>query len=726
MTPFPGRAARLALAVVIASATGLMLGTPAQGAPAAGSPPTGAVAPAATQPVVQVLSRTPEYPSSAVAQPMSITVQLSNPTTQTFSGLVVSLQRGSPIITEQALQDALTTPPDTNDVDIAPFPVSGELAPGQTRVLVLKTTTGYQTTSGDGGLCLAGCSGNDGVYPVDVSLQQASDGTELARAHTYIPSFATTPAGVGVSWIWPLIDRPHRGLTATQFTNDDLATSVSPGGRLYRALQVAVRVAGKVHLTLVVDPELIDELSVMAAPAGYTVRTPTGSRRGTGGPAAALWLAQLKTAAAGDQVALTGYADPDVDAIAAARLSWSTVLDPTAAARVRTVLGAADTDLAWPAGGAVTSAGLDSLVANGVTSVVLADTALPGALGDAQTPDAVSPLPSVSGSATAVVLSTPLQNTFATLSGPTSTTAGIPTLLAQIAVRATENPTQNHYLAIAPGRYVDPDPSVVVAAMTSVADAPWADTLTVAQAVGSVTPADRGALDTAVATGQLSADNLATLAATQAAVTTFSDCLGNDDAATLLGGYPAAIQRGESSYWRLNPIAGARFARALLNSVDALEGKVRVAQPANSSYTLASSDAPLFVTLENSLPVAVHVRVQVSPAAGERGFRASNVAVVTIPAATGNQPSRHTVKIPTKVERSGRFKIVVTLRTPNGAPLGQSVPLRVHSTALGAVALWITGIAFGVLVLALVIRALRRLVLHRRRVSGAPGATQPA
>ena len=64
----------------------------------------------------------------------------------------------------------------------------------------------------------------------------------------------------------------------TVFTDEQLAGEISPGGRLDRALQVAELVAGKVRLTLVVDPDLLDSLAVMASPSRLPGRSPAPAR----------------------------------------------------------------------------------------------------------------------------------------------------------------------------------------------------------------------------------------------------------------------------------------------------------------------------------------------------------------------------------------------------------------------------------------------------------------
>ena len=198
-------------------------------------------------------------------------------------------------------------------------------------------------------------------------------------------------------------------------------------------------------------------------------------------------------------------------------------------------------------------------------------------------------------------------------------------------------------------------------------------------------------------------------------VDSFRDCLSNADAATLLGGYASAIQRAQSSAWRVHPVSGRRYVARLAARIDTLRAGVRLVQPRNAQYTLASSDAPLYVTVENTLPTPVHIRIKVTPALGVQGFTTERIGVQTIPAARGKAASRKTVKVPAHVERSGRFQIRVTLQTPSGDALGPTVPLRVHSTALGAVALWITGSALVILVLAILMRIIRRFRAGPRR-----------
>ena len=701
------------LRVTLGVALALTLGLSGAGAIAtAGTIPTASTvaAPAASAavPTVSIVGISPEFPDAAdQKQQIQITVRISNHTAGTFSGLSLRIRRGYPINTEAGLQEAVTTPPATDNVVLAAVPLDAAvLAPGAS------VRQRISAGAGADGICL--CSPGPSVYPLDVVLGSMGTGIELGRAHTFIPSFSSVPMPVQVSWVWPLIDRPHRSTSDSVFFDDGLAESVSPGGRLDRALKVAEAVQGKVRLTLLVDPDLIDSLTVMAR--GYTVRTSTGTRAGTGGPVAGAWLHRLSLVAPRMDVSITGYADPDIDGLARAGIPVQTALDPQVGDRVRAVLGQdVLSDFAWPPDASLTSEGLDEVVGDGASSVLLSDRSLSGAHDPPVTPDAISPLPSASGQATAFVLSSNLQHSVAAVTGPAPQPSATRVLLAQLAVRAAQNPVLAHYVVLAPTRYVDPSPEPAAAAMLSIAAAPWARDLSIRAARTAVATVDRGTLRESGSGATIDRRQLDLLAQVRDRVAAMRDCLDNADAATLLGGYPAALARAGSASWRSRPGAGRHYVTALRTSADRLISAVSLVAPANSSYTLASADAPLFVTVENRLPVVVHFRIQVVPANGEQGLRADTVPTQTIEAAAAaGKPTRQQVKIPTHVLRTGRFRILVSLLSPRGEQLNTALPLRVRSTALGRAALWITGVAFGVLVLALGIRGIRRLRARTR------------
>ncbi|MDP9116123.1 MAG: DUF6049 family protein, partial [Actinomycetota bacterium] len=146
------------------------------------------------------------------------------------------------------------------------------------------------------------------------------------------------------------------------------------------------------------------------------------------------------------------------------------------------------------------------------------------------------------------------------------------------------------------------------------------------------------------------------------------------------------------------------FARHLTDQVDAIESGVELVKPTTGTYTLASSNSPLPVTIINHLNVQVTVRISVTTKNGLPGFTAPDSGTRTI--AAGN---RVIAQIPTHVDRAGRFKVEVSLLTPSGAQIDQPLDLSVRSTALGAIGVMITVVAAVVLALALLIRLMRRL-----------------
>jgi hypothetical protein len=77
--------------------------------------------------------------------------------------------------------------------------------------------------------------------------------------------------------------------------------------------------------------------------------------------------------------------------------------------------------------------------------------------------------------------------------------------------------------------------------------------------------------------------------------------------------------------------------------------------------------------------------------------------------------------VPATVQRTGTFTVRGQLTTPALGPLGQEITLSVRSTAYGGLALGITGLAFAVLVGAVLFRLLRRLRGHPAEAPVAAG-----
>jgi hypothetical protein len=242
---------------------------------------------------------------------------------------------------------------------------------------------------------------------------------------------------------------------------------------------------------------------------------------------------------------------------------------------------------------------------------------------------------------------------------------------------------------------------------------PWTQSSSVADALNGPITAQRADLQypASAARDQVTQTQLNTLNGDLNSVNNFSSALSNGDADTLLTPYYKAILTASSSAWRSDQALGVSFLRDLGQAIAGLQSRVYVVPPSTKqrSYTLASSSSPLVLTVANTFNVPVKVLVRVTPR-GSAGFRASSVPVTIAP------NSRQTVKVPAHVERSGSFSVMAGITTPQGNKqvLGQQVQLKVRSTAYGVITLGITGGAFALLLLLVMLRLYRRIRASRR------------
>ena len=308
--------------------------------------------------VTDVLPTTPAYTDKPA--PLTIMLSLTNNTDRTLYNVSIDVERDAPVFQQARLERLMANPaptPDNSALSQLRAISTSALAPHEKRPLTpYETTTSLHT--GTGGICVCIPNGG-GIYPINFTVFAAADPdgttTEVGFGQTYVPAFKDKPKPVQVSWVWPLIDRPHRLLDDTTFLDDDLARSVSPGGRLYRALQVVHDVAPTIQLTLLIDPELIDELGAMTRP--YTVESGGKTVPGTGTKAAQAWLAELKSVLTSTQVSLTPYADPDITSLSRAGLTWSDRFDVKQQEQLTGELGMLPrSDVVWPPGSTISSA----------------------------------------------------------------------------------------------------------------------------------------------------------------------------------------------------------------------------------------------------------------------------------------------------------------------------------------------------------------------------------
>ena len=700
-----------------------------------------------------------------------VTGTLSNPGESTISDLSIRLQRGERMTTRAELAAHGEDPDPATSVTPAFEEIRGELEPGG------ELDFDYTVSSAD--LQLSA----DGVYPVLLNVNGTIDGDQrrVGEVSTFIVEQSVLPAvRTTVAWMWPLTERPHRDASG-DFLDDGLTAVVSDGGRLDRALSVIERLPGSsggagqdaappLSVTLAIDPALVEELTVMAA-GPYDVDGEEGA--GTGTQAAVDFLERLRAVAATHSVVALPYGDVDVDALDAAALSGVLVrslpgtpsatggdpgddqegddeagtASPTAPEGAGT--GTADdettgtgvgarilmdalgveprTDLVWPAGGVARTATLATLQTNGIEDVVLAGDGLTGGARAAGLDGTTATAHARLGDGLDVLVADAILGTVA---GSAERTPGGPRLaeqryLAELALITLQAPPGSApTVLVAPPRDVVAGPEGAAAMMADTAGLPWLRPGTLAGLAG--TPAaDAG---TVVEPRDAVLLDPAGLADVTEAVATREDLAGAvvGDAGAALQAYDAAVSRAGSVAWRGDPEGFRAAARDLRSTLDALRQRITLLSPADGTYSLASSDAPLVLTLQNDLPFAVTVLLDVQ-VRGNRGLSLGDIGPQTI--APGQ---RATLQVPTEVRQSGGFAVSARLTTPGGGPLGDRVDLQVKSTAYGPISLLIT-IGAAALLGLLFLRRLVLFVLRRRRAaaggepSGAPegAVTQP-
>jgi hypothetical protein len=666
---------------------------------------------------------------------------LTNTGTETLTDLDVRLQRGD-VLASRAELLATDADPDPYTAVSTPFQeVPGELEPGDSVTFAVTTTAEELRID------------RDGVYPVLLNLNGAvADGERrrVGELSTFLVRPAAQPAApVGVAWLWPLVDRPHRD-AAGGFADDGLATEVAADGRLDRALAAVERLPQApppeggdpvpvARVTLAVDPSLVEALEVMAA-GPYDVAGEDDAGQGT--EDAAAFLDRLRTVAADHPVVALPYGDVDADALTAAGLpdvvtrSLPGTADGTAAADAGTAGDATGagaeilsdalgvqprTDLAWTVGGSLRADTLETLRAGGVEEVVLTPDGLTdgaAALGlDAGGAAARTTVPAVEGAVDALVVDSGLSglvgSVLRTPGGTRVVEQRYAAELALIGLTPGSDPGGQSVL-VAPPRQVDADPAAVSAMMAAATQLPGLRPATVAQ-LGDGPAVPTGELAAPTEPGGLDPDGLTDVVA----AVDLRDALAGavvDDPAVALAPYDAAVARATSAAWRDDPEAFRAGAEELRTTIDGLRRQVTLLSPADGTYSLASTDAPLVLTVHNDLPFAVRVELQLQT-------RGNALTVDDIGGQTLAPDQRTTLEVPAEVRQSGRFGVVATLTTPDGEPLGESVELQVRSTAYGAISLIIT-IGAAALLGLLFLRRLVRFLLRRRR--GTPEEQPPA
>ncbi|MEU7478481.1 DUF6049 family protein [Lentzea sp. NPDC042327] len=696
---------------------------------------------------MDIAQLTPRFVTGDSPDKITISGRVVNVGDRKVSDIVLRLERGEPLGTEDDLRKALREPAAAEFVQPRFTEVADELQPGQQRDFTLEVPLrGSAPTS-------LGIE-EPGIYPVLANINGKPDygGTaRLAALSTLLPVLGVPGGGTKtkagdpakLTMLWPIADKPRLarlgGEGDSELVDDELALSLSVNGRLYGLLQAYEQAVSSMStsLCLAVDPDLLRTVEAMTT--GYRIR---GGAEGRGRAEAQLWLDRLKRAVAGRCVVAMPDADADLVALTKAKLGDMRTLALSGGVNeVRRILAVQPLpELVWPEDGLLDQATFDELGSgqdhpsdedldyNGMKSVLLAPSAVADAPGTAPVR-----LLSVDRPVTAVRIDSMVSDALQggesrprTLSGVTtpveSQPVSVQNALAALAFRAGWQGDGRTVLVTPPRRWNAPlsEMNELLSAAQRLVTAGYATQVGLEELVRAKPEASGAKLTYPAEAGarEIPASIADSVASQNLALAGLVKSMQQEDRehaapADLAGPLRLGQLRAMSSAWRGDE-NGARTAAYISDSeINRLSGLVSVTPP-NSSILLGSGDSPIPVTITNKLDVRVTVRIVL---AETPGIRAKELADQVLPAR-----GERVVRVPVEVLRSGRFPVNVRLTTPDGVALGDTVKLEVSSSAYGTTTVIVTVVA----AIALVLLSGRRIIRRVRARNGENGDDAPS
>jgi Family of unknown function (DUF6049) len=688
----------------------IVLASPAQASPAQASPArlagTGRVS-------VTISAMNPQYARPGATVNLIGTV--TNGTRQTAAGLQVQLATSSVPFTTRDNMDSYLANGEVSGLVPAGRPVilPASVAPGATASWSASFQVGTQGISGFG------------VYPVAAQLQDSFTGELLASGQTLLPFWpgqqaAGLQAPLNISWLWPLIDQPHHQ-ACNALTNNDLTTSVGPGGRLSTLLAAGISHPGA-DLTWVVDPALLGDVATMTKryQVGGSSFSCTGGQSQPASRAAASWLTSVKAATAGQPTVITPYADVDIAALVHHGLNADLASAyRTGDAMARSVLGRVVTPtIAWPAGGTADLSVLTTLAAaDHIGAVVLNSSEMPPLRGPAYHPDdAVTSIPTAAGTTMNVLLSddtlTSVLRAGNTNSGTLSRSAEFAVkqrFLAETAMIAAELPGSTRSIVVAPPAGWSPSQQLADDLLGET-HTPWLRSATL-RSLTTAPDTERAVARHApsqASSGELSAGYLSQVSSISTQLSVYKSVLYHAPL-SYLQSLDEALSASESAAWRGGGKSrGVALRSNLFDYLRYAEGKIKIINSAE--VPMAGAAGPVPVSIQNGLHEAVEVRLNVSVVKTPRATspltigRFKNLIII--------QPEEATapIRLPVSSAPQGSTVLQLSLSSADGTPLSytRQPQLTVQSTRYGRAILFLIGAAIGVFVLTSLYRGVRR------------------
>jgi hypothetical protein len=484
-------------------------------------------------------------------------------------------------------------------------------------------------------------------------------------------------------------------------------------------------------VTYAVDPDLLVDADAMAA-RPYQLRVTEDRTRDIDETATfTRWMNGLRSAVgtAGSDVLALPYADPDVVALTRPdsgladdvsrlrQLGEAETADITGRQPLRSVV--------WPPAGRVTRAALEALSSGGADAAVLDPLAMEERDADSsRTPDArVGQIGQATGAAVNglvvdATLSELLTRQYDEYPGARLAEQR---WLVETAMIAAEAPSLSRTLVVAPPRRADLVAAGGAAVLYDTGPLPWRCPVPQAAAaigtdacIGETAPEPREQVSAELegphaGDPQLSPRFLDEVLTARRESAQFTDEVlsPGPDARRTTARLLRARARTVSSAWRENAPAGEQMLGLLQDDLADLRGKVHL-QIGRGTVTLTSRTGVISVNVVNELGQPVRVGVQLTPDSVAR-LSLSEVPVELIAPGSSQQ-----INLKVTSATSGKFAVRAQLVDRSQHPFGNPVDLVVRSTQYGRVALALTGVAGGVLLIAVGFRISRRALRRSR------------
>jgi hypothetical protein len=529
--------------------------------------------------------------------------------------------------------------------------------------------------------------GDNGVFPLEVDLRSAADAS-LAHFVTHVVVAPVAPDGtltvgkpLNVAWVWPLQTEPaYLAVTGAYPVNPTTLADLSASGRLGRqAAQLAAN--PDVPLTLAPSPETLDAWNALA----------------TKFPDVAAGPSAIRSTAARNQVLAGPFVPLDLPSLERGGLqdvvTSSTPTSPSEVTRgvatLETFFGGPMTNTSTALPGPLDAASLSLLQNAGVRQLVVDGRALVPAT-EKFTPAHPYKMRTVSGddaSAATVVATDPGLEQFLTGDDPPALRAAH--LLAGLALVAGEQPSISRGVAIANPVGWDADDTFVTAVLAGLRGNPLvrpttvqglleqvpiatvddqADGAPVYRELASYSPPAPPVSAKVYADGVKSRDEVARVVPASDARVASAD---------------RALASSVASTWAAP--AGRAKARHLLGSIQSSVtnylSQVQV-QPGNT-ITITSSKAQIPISFKNTGDDEVTVHLQLD--SDRLLFPDGAVQDVQL------APRQNTtVRVAVETRGSGTAPVLVTATTPGGLPIGQPTTIKVRSTFVSGVGVFLT------------------------------------